>query len=104
MQKKYQQYVAVSNVSHHELNVAAAVSSIFYIIRSFIKNKQFPQCYTACMEEIYGSESLIVQKLDETTWSVFKNIDMQFNYSVPMDALVHDDDFYDSYFDKVGYF
>ena len=75
MQKQYQQYVAVLKVSLHELNVAAAVSSIFYIIRSFMKNKQFPQCYKACMEEIFGSESLIVKKFDETTWKIFKNID-----------------------------
>ena len=93
-QKQYQQYVAVMKVSLHELDVAAAVSSIFYIIRSFMKNKQFPQCYTACMEEIFGSESVIVKRLDETTWNVFKNIDMQFTYSVPMDAIVHDEDIY----------
>ena len=94
MQKQYNQYVAVLKVSLHDLDVAAAVSSIFYIIRSFMRNKQFPQCYKACMEEIFGSDSLIVRNLNENTWNVFKNIDMQFNYSVPMDALVHDEDIY----------
>ena len=91
---KYQQYVAVLKVSLHELDVAAAVSSIFYITRSFMRNKLFPQCYTACMEEIFGSESSIVKNLNETTWNIFNNIDMQFTYSVPMDALVHDEDIY----------
>ena len=94
MQKQYQQYVAVLKVTLHELDVAAAVSSIFHTIRLFMKNKQFPQCYTACMEEIFGSDSGIVKKLDETTWNIFKTIDMQFTYSVPMDALVHDEDIY----------
>ena len=91
---QYQQYVAVLKVSLHELDVAAAVSSTFYVIRSFMRNKLFPQCYTACMEEIFGSNSSIVSNLKEPTWNIFKNIDMQFNYSVPMDALVHDEDIY----------
>ena len=93
-QKGYQQYVVVLKVFLHELDVAATVSSIFYIIRMFMKNKKFPECYTACMEESFGSDSGIVKKLDETTWKIFKNIDMQFTYSVAMDALVHDEDIY----------
>ena len=46
------------------------------------------------MEESFGSDSVIVKKLDETTWNVFKNIDMQFTYSVPIDVIVHDEDIY----------
>ena len=46
------------------------------------------------MEGIFGSDSKIVEKLDETTWKVVKNIDMHFTYSVPMDVLVHDKDIY----------
>ena len=92
--KGWQLYVIVLKVFLHELDVAAAVSSIFHTIRLFMKNKQFPQCYTACMEEIFESGSKIIEKLNETTWKVFKNIDMQFTYSVPIDALVHDEDIY----------
>ena len=46
------------------------------------------------MEEIFGSSSSIVSNLKEPTWNIFKNMDMQFTYSVPMDALVHDEDIY----------
>ena len=92
--KKYQQYVAVYKVFLHELDVAAAVSSIFHTIRLFMKNKQFPQCYKACVEDIFGRESKMFRCLKDDTWKIFKNIDMQFTYSVPMDALVHDEDIY----------
>ena len=94
MQKGYAQYVAVLKVFLYELDVAAAVSSIFYLICLFMKNKQFPKCYRASMEDIFGSESKLIKKLDEATWKIFENIDMQFTYTVPMDALVHDEDIY----------
>ena len=37
---------------------------------------------------------MILKVLKDNTWKIFKNIDMQLTYSVPIGALVHDEDIY----------